>query len=259
MAPDPTPWSVEAARHGTAGPLTLLLHGQGAAGLVWDGVVQASQRAGHARRFLVPDLPGHGRSGRLRRYTPGAYAAAIADLLPVDEPVVAVGHSLGGLIALTLATGHYGVEVSEVVCLAVKVRWSEEEAAARARRAARPPRRHPDREVARAAFARAAGVEGTASGAALDVGVATDGDGYVLAHDPATAIEPPVPEAQIAAIRRSVSCPVRLVCGDADPMVAPDDMARMGGSVDVLPGAGHNVHVDDPVLVADVVAQAGRR
>lgn len=247
---------VAVSRHGDEGPLTLLLHGQGAAGLVWDGVIRESALGRGPCRFVVPDLPGHGDSGRLHRYTAGAYAAAIADLLPVDEPVVAVGHSLGGLVALTLATGQFGVEVAQVICLAVKVRWTPEEAAGRARRAHRPRRRHPDADAARASFARAAGLAARTR-EDLDVGIAVAGDEFVLVHDPATAALPPAPAEQIARIASAVPCPIRLVCGDADPMVTPADMATMGPTVEVVAGAGHNLHIDDPGLVADLIHQTG--
>lgn len=249
----PEPQTVAADHHGTAGPVVTLLHGQGAAGVVWDGVV-ATLAASH--RLVVPDLPGHGRSGRLPRYTAGSYAAAVADVLPTDEPVVLVGHSLGGMVAMMLATGHFGVRASRVLCLDVKARWTPEQAARRAERAARPPRRYDDAAQARTAFARAAGLSPDTPAEALDVGVAPLADGgWGLAHDPATAALPPVPPEDLARLHDSVPCPVRLACGGADPMVTPEDMALIGREVRVLPDAGHNPHIDQPEVVADLIAR----
>lgn len=247
------PRIVAADQHGTAGPVVALLHGQGAAALVWDGVVAA---LADQHRLVVPDLPGHGRSGRLARYTASSYAAAVADVLPTDEPVVLVGHSLGGMVAMMLATGHFGVRASRVLCLDVKARWTPEQAASRAERAARPPRRFDGAAQARTAFARAAGLPSDTPAEALDVGVTALADGgWALAHDPATAALPPVPPEDLARLHDSVPCPVRLACGDADPMVTPEDMALIGGQVRLLPDAGHNPHVDQPAVVADLIAR----
>lgn len=249
------PWTVAIDHHGTAGPMVVLLHGQGAAGLVWDGVVEA---LADTHRLVVADLPGHGRSGRLPRYTAGAYAAAVAAVLPAGDPVVLVGHSLGGMVAMMVATGHFGVAASRVLCLDVKARWTPEQAARRAERAARPPRRYDDAAGARAAFARAAGLPADTPADALDVGIAPLADGgWGLVHDPATAALPPVPPEDLARLHDSVPCPVTLACGDADPMVTPEDMALIGGEVRLLPDAGHNPHVDQPRVVADLIAGEG--
>ncbi len=55
------------------GPLLVLLHGLGATGQVWDGV--AARWPGG---WVIPDLPGHGRSDRLPRYSFGSMAAELA-------------------------------------------------------------------------------------------------------------------------------------------------------------------------------------
>ncbi|HZV93616.1 MAG TPA: acyltransferase domain-containing protein, partial [Caldimonas sp.] len=42
-------------------------------------------------------------------------------------PVVVAGHSLGGVLALELASGKYDVEVAGVLALGVKVEWSQDD------------------------------------------------------------------------------------------------------------------------------------
>jgi pimeloyl-ACP methyl ester carboxylesterase len=96
----------------------VLLHGLGANGRVREGWPQP--------RF-APDLPGHGCATALPAYTFSSMAAAVAGTLPVRRDVVIVGHSLGGVVALELASGRYGVQVDRVVALGVKVTWSKDD------------------------------------------------------------------------------------------------------------------------------------
>ncbi len=81
----------------------LLVHGLLGSHSTWGGVA-AALAADH--EVIAPDLLGHGASDKpLGDYSMGAYAATLRDLLDelgVDE-VTAVGHSLGGGVALQLA------------------------------------------------------------------------------------------------------------------------------------------------------------
>ncbi|MEV0197849.1 alpha/beta hydrolase [Nonomuraea sp. NPDC050691] len=87
------------ATSGHIGSPLLLVHG-------WGG----DHRAWHTldfgeRRVIVPDLRGHGRSPA----PPTGYRPAdlAGDLLPLlDEPVVAVGHSMGAQVVTALAVEH---------------------------------------------------------------------------------------------------------------------------------------------------------
>jgi pimeloyl-ACP methyl ester carboxylesterase len=58
-------------------PVLLMLHGLGATGDVWNGWTSllGAQWPG---RWLAPDLPGHGGSDPLPRYSFGALAASVA-------------------------------------------------------------------------------------------------------------------------------------------------------------------------------------
>ncbi len=87
----------------SAEPL-LLIHGAGGSHLDWPpGVRRRSDR-----RVLALDLPGHGKSAGTARTSISDYARdVIAFLDRLNTPrVVAMGHSMGGAIALTLALDH---------------------------------------------------------------------------------------------------------------------------------------------------------
>jgi pimeloyl-ACP methyl ester carboxylesterase len=109
-------------------PTLLLLHGLSANGGVWAELESHLESDWDGRRS-APDLPGHGTAPRIPHYSFGSLAAAVAADLESGEPVVVIGHSLGGVVGLELAGGAYGVDVRGVVALGVKVAWTEDELA----------------------------------------------------------------------------------------------------------------------------------
>lgn len=89
----------------------VLCHGLGAAGE--QLLADAGHFAGLGYRVLVPDLRGHGRSGKPERLGVADFALPVmaADLLAMLEqaetgPVHWVGNSLGGILALHLLGAH---------------------------------------------------------------------------------------------------------------------------------------------------------
>ena len=96
------PWQ----RGDSPSPPLLLIHGAANDSDAWQQVAAGLATAGC--RVLVPDLPGHGRSGG----SPLASIEALADWLPAlldaagSERAVLVGHSMGSLVALEGAARH---------------------------------------------------------------------------------------------------------------------------------------------------------
>lgn len=90
---------------GGAGQPLLALHGHLDQGLMWGGLAAA---LAPQWRVIAPDQRGHGESDRAADYSRDGYVADLAALLQHLNvlPVVALGHSLGGLNAYQLAARH---------------------------------------------------------------------------------------------------------------------------------------------------------
>lgn len=89
--------------HAGQGPALLLIHGIGDCSDTWASVIA---RLAKNYTVIAPDLLGHGRSDKPRAdYSVAGYANAMRDLLSVlgVDRVTAVGHSLGGGVALQFA------------------------------------------------------------------------------------------------------------------------------------------------------------
>lgn len=89
-----------AVRRGGTGPTVVLIHGMAGSLDTWDPVFSSLARSCDV---IALDLPGHGSSSRLRGdFSLGSLASAVRDVmdsLHVDAATI-VGHSLGGGIAM---------------------------------------------------------------------------------------------------------------------------------------------------------------
>jgi pimeloyl-ACP methyl ester carboxylesterase len=81
----------------------VLVHGAWHGGWCWSPVVDALSDAGH--RAIAPDLPGHGNdSTPVETVTLDDYTARIRTVCEQHaEPVVLVGHSMGGVVITRVA------------------------------------------------------------------------------------------------------------------------------------------------------------
>lgn len=219
--------------------MLVLLHGLGATGEVWKDVVEDWHGS-----WLVPDLPGHGRSARMDRYTFGSIAAAVAESIP-KQPVAVIGHSLGGVIALTLASGWFGVDVTTCVGVGIKVRWTDEELEKAAALAQKPAKVFETKEEAVERANKMAGVE-------LAHGVSEVDGGWAPALDMRAfgVGRPDMPGLIMASKAHTV-----LAAGENDPMSPQEHLEELVPEPVILPGAGHNVHVESPSSVTELLAQ----
>jgi pimeloyl-ACP methyl ester carboxylesterase len=227
-------------RGGTRPPLVLLLHGLGATADVWSGVAAALGD----RAWAAPDLPGHGGSPALPEYPFAAVADAVAPLLDPAGTVV-LGHSFGGVVALHLAR-RPGVRA--VAALGVKVVWTAEELARAAALAERPAPTFASRAEAVARHLRVSGLDGLVDPAdpALDAGVRETASGWRTAFDPRAFA---AGEPGMAGLVAAAPVPVLLARGERDPMVSTAQLAELVPHPVVLPGLGHNAHVERPEAV----------
>ena len=234
--------------HNPDKPTLLLLHGLGGTGAVWDRMLQEIDWSGDV---VVPDLRGHGASPWTRHYSFGSMAGDVAGLVPEARPVVAVGHSMGAVVALALATGWYGLGVSHVLTVGIKVHWSDEDIAMIDKVADRPPRTFDDETGAREWGAKLAGLFGVVEldDPILDRSAVHDGQAWRATLDPRAGLVGPPPLAPLHATLGATL--VMHTLGADDPMVTPEHAAEVGRPVEVFADAGHNAMVEQPAAVAD--------
>jgi len=218
----------------------VLLHGLGANGRVWDGWP-------HPR--YAPDLPGHGSAAALPSYTFGSMAAAIAATIPERRNVVIVGHSLGGVIAVEIASGRYGIEVDRVIALGVKVTWSDDDLGRAGALARKPVAWFDTRADAAARFLTVSGLQGLVEQGdpVVDHGLAEVDGRWRLAMDPGTF---GVGAPDMAMLIADSKAEVVLARGEHDPMNTDDELRALHDQVVVLPGLGHNAHVEDATALS---------
>jgi len=103
------------------GPPLVLLHGWAMHSGVWGPLVWRL-----ARRFRVHavDLPGHGHSPLAAPFTLDSACAAVSSSLPIDaRPLIVIGWSLGGLVAMRWAR-HEPARVGRLVLVATTPRFA---------------------------------------------------------------------------------------------------------------------------------------
>ncbi|MGD0189588.1 MAG: alpha/beta hydrolase [Rhizomicrobium sp.] len=237
-------------RGGDGSRLLLLLHGMGATRHVWQPMFETAERRWQGS-WLAPDLRGHGRSAHSASYAIGLHAGDVGELVidtgPWDD-IVVVGHSMGGMIALALASGWFAFAPARVFGLGIKVAWTKDELAALSKFASSPPRIFDTEEAAVDRYLKVSGLVGlTKPDAAMArYGVTRTEQGWRLASDPATAsVGLPPMRALLAAAR----APMHLARGKLDPLVSHDQLVTLDPEACDLAGLGHNAMVQSPDAV----------
>ena len=225
----------------------VLLHGLGATGAVWRGVLDLLAKRGGVR-WVVPDLPGHGASAWCDDYAVPALAQVLGRGLRDCSPCLVLGHSLGAYLGIALAGPGCSVAVRGVLGIGPKISWSGTELAASRELAGRAVRWYPDSAEAQARYGRVSGL-GAIPGLdarALARGVSAGERGWRLAQDPRSFSAAGTPFASLVAACRA---PLILARGEHDAMVSLAALQSHATAAHELAGCGHNAHVEDPAAV----------
>jgi pimeloyl-ACP methyl ester carboxylesterase len=102
----PMAWVEAGPERGEESEVVVLLHGVAGSSHTWAPAIECLESDGNRRRFLAPDLLGHGESaGPSGDFSMGAFANGLRDLLAAlgHRRVTVVGHSLGGGVAMQFA------------------------------------------------------------------------------------------------------------------------------------------------------------
>ncbi|GAA4017352.1 alpha/beta fold hydrolase [Allokutzneria multivorans] len=225
----------------------MLLHGMGATSEAWNGVIARLDQYWDGS-WAVPDLPGHGDSEPAEHYSFGDMAAAVAQCVRGAERVVVLGHSLGGVVGLALASGWFGVRVEAVCGLGIKASWSDQELAGAAAAAGKPARAFDNRAQAAERYLKVSGLHGLveADSSEVEGGLVLADGGWRLAMDQrAFGIGAPDMPGLLAAARSRVT----LAAGEHDPMSPAADLRALVPNPVILRGLGHNAQVQNPDAV----------
>jgi pimeloyl-ACP methyl ester carboxylesterase len=234
------------------GPRLILIHGLGANADVW--IPLEKHLPGWSGKWLMPDLRGHGRSPHRAPYGYASHAADIAGLLQQDEEVIILGHSMGGVVGMALASGWFGVKVRKVVAFGVKIRWTPDEVPKLHALARSPARLFETRPEAIERYLKVSGLFGLVdpSSPIAASGVREENGKFRLAADPMiNAAAGP----ELAPIVSAMTCPLRLGAGGKDPMVNTADMQPFDPQPFIVEGAGHNAQVERPAELWQIICK----
>jgi pimeloyl-ACP methyl ester carboxylesterase len=155
---------------------------------------------------------------------------------------------LGGVLGALLATGWFGIDVHMVFALSVKTRWTEADLQKFRAIAEKPVVWMDAQDEAKSRFIRASGLSGLAepSSSVVQHGVVEDQGRFRFATDPRVIGSTGY---NVDVIIRAARCSVRFAGGGNDQLAPADEQRTFDPHMAVIPGAGHNVHMEKPADV----------
>jgi pimeloyl-ACP methyl ester carboxylesterase len=152
---------------------------------------------------------------------------------------------MGAVVGIALAAGLYGIRVRKVAGFAVKLNFQPAEIAKMQELGRAPVRWFDTREEAVDRYLRLSGLKGLVEpdSEAARHGIAEADGKFRLAMDPRTFL---AAGASVDHMAGAMDAPLHLAAGGKDPMVSVDVMRRYDPDALVIPGYGHNIHVEAP-------------
>jgi pimeloyl-ACP methyl ester carboxylesterase len=237
---------------GPGGRGIILVHGGGAHSRWWDHIAPLLAAD---RRVIAMDLSGHGDSGRRESYTFDAWARevlAVAADAGLTEPPVVIGHSMGGIVTLRLAST-FGARIEGAVIVDSPLRdRAPEEQAARRQRIFAQLRVYPTREAILARFRPVPDqpVLGYVADHVAATSIRQVDGGWTWKWDPAVFSSREVPAAPLSRL----DCRAALFRAEHGILSAEmsgliyDRLGRVAPVIEI-PVAGHHVMLDQPIAL----------
>ena len=218
------------------------LHGLADSLAIWDALMPLLSQRGRATRV---DQRGHGESdappGPYRRDDLAQDVVRLLDALEIERSVL-VGHSMGGIVAMATALA-FPDRVAGLVLLGTASQCNERTAGWYER------------------IARAGESEGPAGLARAIYGEKSKkeilGDAQGIAH--VTRMLKSLFDDPLTPKLASLTCPTLLLVGEKDPMgpraseIVHASLPPGRGTLEILPGRGHWLHVEAPDRVIDAL------
>jgi len=104
---------------GSGNKTYVLLHGLGCSSDVWRGLISVIEK-NKAGKWIAPDMRGHGRSEWRDSYALGHHANDLIPIIRTEKSIFVVGHSMGALVAMVLATGIFELSIKGVLGIGPK-------------------------------------------------------------------------------------------------------------------------------------------
>ena len=254
------------------GPLILLLHGILEQGASWMGV--APMLAAQGFHVIAPDLRGHGLSDHVGRGGSYQLMDFVADIDSIaahtagGEPFTLVGHSFGSVIAALFASARPAA-VRSLVLVETPVtsgrQASDSDESGRLKAMldylAAPPRHVilPSLEAAGQRMMRA--LPGLSQPLALKLAqrnTVASGNGLEWRWDPLLGTRAGLSfgdeSGRYVELLRNLRPPVTLVFGSDSTL-----KTSVSATKEVVVPGGHNLHLEQPARLADVIAEAAER
>jgi len=230
----------------------VLVHGGAAHARWWDHVAPLLAAD---RRVVALDLSGHGDSGRRSEYDLDVWGREVLEVAAnagIHGAPTVIGHSMGGFVALRLASMH-GSRLAGVIVIDSPVRdITPEERAALEHRAFGPLRVYPTRADALAQFHPIPDqptVDYIAEHVAETSVQPVDG-GWTWKFDPQVFARPPMTPELLTRLECRVAL-FRAEHGILTPQatsVMYDRLGRAAPTIEI-PAAGHHVMLDEPLAL----------